>query len=148
MKYGGISSEPDLQAALYQARDANHNAAPPIDDERVVGEVLHREEDRRRVAFQLADAVIDRRIPDRVSRNQPALAVGRNRDRVQIVAELLAGVDGLDERVEAARVRIAERRRGQMLRRVDQPVARYADCAEAADVAKARPAIFRDADVG
>src|SRR5262245_34146179 len=95
---GGLTpSESDLYAALDQSWNADHNAAPPIDDERVVGKILHREEYRWRVAFQLADAVIDRRVPGRVGRDQSALAVRRDLDRVQIVTELLASVDGLDE---------------------------------------------------
>ena len=83
-----IRIRPD--ADLNQPRAAGQDPARAIDDERVVEEILDGEEHRRRP---------DRSSPrcsTRCTGDQAPLTVRRRRDRVEIVAELLARAHGLD----------------------------------------------------
>src|SRR5687768_17516095 len=89
------TSESESHAHLHQSRTARQDPAGAIDDEQFIEEILDGHEHRR-----AGDRVIHRRVPDRVAGNEPTLTIGRWLDRVEIVAELLAGVDRLNPCVE------------------------------------------------
>ncbi len=117
---------------MHEPRNSREQTAAAVDDGEAVGEVLHGEEE----CGAGGDGDIDCGVPDGVAGQETALAVRGAADGVDVVAELAAGVDVLEEDVDALCMGIAEARGEQVFRGVGQAVAGDADVGEAGDVAE------------
>jgi hypothetical protein len=94
-------SESDPYARVHQSWAAGKDSARTIDDEEVIEKVLDREKHRH-----APEIVIHRGVPDSMGGDQTALSVWRRHDGIQVVAELMARVDGFEQKVESGRMRI------------------------------------------
>src|SRR3990172_718965 len=110
----------EAYAHLNQPRRSRNDAAHAVGDVERVGEVLHREEDGE---MNLVPRVARGRVPDCVAGKETALAVSGRVDGIQVVSELLAHQDHLEEEVESGGVRVPEAGVEQVLGGVGEAIA-------------------------